>query len=328
MRRLLSTLTSLSLLLTPTLGIAQPSGNSQVSEFNGADSGRQISAAGGSRAWHGGELPARRHPGGRGHSGGRRQRHRCGGRHRLRAGGNPSLLRQYRRRRLCHHPSRQRQGHLHQLPRKGAGRRQREHVSGRQGQCDPRPVTCMATRPSGVPGSVMGFQKMLDEYGTMKREQVMAAAIKLADHGLCAAGRRCAHLWFRRPNAFAKQPNVAAIFLNNGQPWKVGERLVQKQLAATLKEISAKGPDVFYKGDIAERVVAAPQGQWRPSHHAGFRRLSPSPKARRFTAPIAAITSFPRRRPLPAAPRCARSSISCPAIPWTRCRSIPPRAFI
>ena len=35
----------------------------------------------------------------------------------------------------------------------------------------------------GVPGSVMGFQKMLDEYGTMKREQVMAAAIKLADQG-------------------------------------------------------------------------------------------------------------------------------------------------
>ena len=56
---------------------------------------------------------------------------------------------------------------------------------------------------------------------------------------------------------FPKQPNVAAIFLNKGKPFKVGERLVQKQLAATLREISAKGPDVFYKGDIAERVVAA-----------------------------------------------------------------------
>src|SRR6201986_2013119 len=35
----------------------------------------------------------------------------------------------------------------------------------------------------GVPGSVMGFQKMLDEYGTMKREQLMAAAIQLAAEG-------------------------------------------------------------------------------------------------------------------------------------------------
>ena len=34
-----------------------------------------------------------------------------------------------------------------------------------------------------VPGTVMGFQKMLDEYGTMKREQVMAPAIKLAEQG-------------------------------------------------------------------------------------------------------------------------------------------------
>src|SRR5215475_14857280 len=35
----------------------------------------------------------------------------------------------------------------------------------------------------GVPGSVMGFQKMLDEYGTMKREQLIAPAIKLAENG-------------------------------------------------------------------------------------------------------------------------------------------------
>ena len=81
--------------------------------------------------------------------------------------------------------------------------------------------------------------------------------------------------------AFATQPNVAAIFLNNGQQWKVGERLSQKQLAATLKEISAQGPDVFYKGDIASRVVDSLQGQWRPSHHEGFRRLYRHRKRRR-----------------------------------------------
>ena len=108
----------------------------------------------------------------------------------------------------------------------------------------------------GVPGSVMGFQKMLDEYGTMKREQLMAPAIKLAENGfVLKLGDVNLLNW--GTEYFQKQPNVAAIFLNKGKPWKVGETLVQKQLAATLREISAKGPDVFYKGDIAERVVAA-----------------------------------------------------------------------
>src|SRR3984957_10998254 len=99
----------------------------------------------------------------------------------------------------------------------------------------------------GVPGSVMGFQKMLDEYGTMKRDQVMAAAIKLADQGYVLQ-EGDVRIYGFGADRFAKEPNVAAIFLNNGQPWKAGDRLVQKDLAATLKEISAKGPDVFYKG--------------------------------------------------------------------------------
>jgi gamma-glutamyltranspeptidase/glutathione hydrolase len=84
----------------------------------------------------------------------------------------------------------------------------------------------------------------------------MAPAIKLADEGyVLQEGDARGYAYAAK--AFAAQPNVAAIFLNHGQEWKAGERLYQKQLAATLKEISAQGPDVFYKGDIAERVVAA-----------------------------------------------------------------------
>jgi gamma-glutamyltranspeptidase/glutathione hydrolase len=108
----------------------------------------------------------------------------------------------------------------------------------------------------GVPGTVMGMEKMLKEYGTMTRAQVMAPAIKLADEGYVLQDGDARGYAFAA-KAFAAQPNVAAIFLNNGQEWKTGERLSQKQLAATLKEISAQGPDVFYKGNIASRVVAA-----------------------------------------------------------------------
>jgi len=107
-----------------------------------------------------------------------------------------------------------------------------------------------------VPGTVAGFEKMLSEYGTMKRAQVMAPAIKLAEQGYVL---QAGDLAFFQANEeyFRKEANVGAIFLKNGKPYAVGDRLVQKDLAATLREISAKGADVFYKGDIAQRVVAA-----------------------------------------------------------------------
>lgn len=107
-----------------------------------------------------------------------------------------------------------------------------------------------------VPGTVMGLQKMLDEYGTMKREQVMAPAIKLAEQGFTLMAGDVA-FFKANEDYFRKEPNVGTIFLKNGKPYAAGDRLVQKDLAATLKEISAKGPEVFYKGDIAERVVTA-----------------------------------------------------------------------
>lgn len=107
-----------------------------------------------------------------------------------------------------------------------------------------------------VPGTVMGLQKMLDEYGTMKRQQVMAPAIKLAERGFVLMD---GDLEFFKANEqyFRKEPNVAAIFLKKGRQYTAGDRLVQKDLAATLREISAKGTTAFYSGDIAARVVAA-----------------------------------------------------------------------
>jgi len=68
----------------------------------------------------------------------------------------------------------------------------------------------------GVPGTVMGMEKMLKEYGTMTRAQVMAPAIKLADEGYVLQDGDARGYAFAA-KAFAAQPNVAAIFLNNGQ---------------------------------------------------------------------------------------------------------------
>ena len=108
----------------------------------------------------------------------------------------------------------------------------------------------------GVPGTVMGLDTLLAKYGTLPRDKVMAPAIKLAEEGFVLT-QGDVDILGTAAKDFKSQDNVAAIFLNKGESWKVGERLIQKDLAATLKAISASGPDAFYKGAIAEKLVEA-----------------------------------------------------------------------
>jgi gamma-glutamyltranspeptidase/glutathione hydrolase len=108
----------------------------------------------------------------------------------------------------------------------------------------------------GVPGTVLGLDTMLKSYGTLPRDVVMAPAIKLADEGF-ALDQGDVDILATGTKSFADQPNVADTFLNAGQPWKPGDVFIQKKLGATLKQISNTGPDAFYKGAIADQLVAA-----------------------------------------------------------------------
>ncbi|MBV9053460.1 MAG: gamma-glutamyltransferase, partial [Hyphomicrobiales bacterium] len=110
---------------------------------------------------------------------------------------------------------------------------------------------------SGVPGTVMGLDRALSEYGTMARNKVMAPAIELARDGyvLSRADTDILDVGARR---FAKDPVAAEIFLRpDGTPLLPGDLHVQKDLAATLSLIAEKGPDAFYKGPVAEAVEKA-----------------------------------------------------------------------
>ncbi len=110
--------------------------------------------------------------------------------------------------------------------------------------------------PVGVPGTVMGLDTALARYGTMDREAVMAPAIELAENGYVLTVADSFILAYGT-DAFAAQPNVARIFLKNGRTYEAGERLIQSDLAASLELIARGGPEAFYEGSIAERIVAA-----------------------------------------------------------------------
>lgn len=110
----------------------------------------------------------------------------------------------------------------------------------------------------GVPGTVSGMELALSKYGTLKRAQVIAPAIKLAENGF-ALQQGDIDLLHTATGEFEKDKDLRAIFLHNGQPLQVGQKLVQKDLAKTLKEISAKGSDGFYKGWVAKALVDSSQ---------------------------------------------------------------------
>ncbi|SFP59737.1 gamma-glutamyltransferase [Variovorax sp. 770b2] len=110
----------------------------------------------------------------------------------------------------------------------------------------------------GVPGSVSGMEYAREKYGTMKRAALLAPSIQLADKGF-ALEQGDIDLLNTATADFKEDAASGAIFLNKGEPFVAGQKLVQKDLAKTLREISAKGPDGFYKGWVGNAIVASSQ---------------------------------------------------------------------
>ena len=111
---------------------------------------------------------------------------------------------------------------------------------------------------SGVPGSVDGLIRALEDHGSgnITLRQALAPAIRLAEKGF-----QLSHYEARRFNGyeglFESNDAAAAIFIRkDNNPWKKGDKLVQKDLAKTLKRISKYGRDGFYSGPVADLIVA------------------------------------------------------------------------
>lgn len=112
---------------------------------------------------------------------------------------------------------------------------------------------------AGVPGTVKGLDYALEKYGTMKREQVMAPAIKLARDGFILT-RADTDVLDTTTARFKQDPEAARIFLKpDGSAFQSGDRLIQTDLANTLERIAKEGPPAFYEGDIPQIVEKASQ---------------------------------------------------------------------
>lgn len=111
----------------------------------------------------------------------------------------------------------------------------------------------------GVPGTVAGFALAHQKYGSGKftLAQLIAPAIALAEKGLVVDRDLADSLpWAAR--RLARYPASRAIFLRpDGGPLREGDRLVQNDLAQSLRRIAHQGAKGFYEGQTAERIAAA-----------------------------------------------------------------------
>ncbi len=106
-----------------------------------------------------------------------------------------------------------------------------------------------------VPGMVDAYEQLLNRYGTMSFAEVAEPAISLARDGFILQPLG-AEAIAGNAEILARDAAASAIFLPEGQPLEVGQRLRQADLARTIEAIAADGAETFYQGDIARRITS------------------------------------------------------------------------
>lgn len=105
----------------------------------------------------------------------------------------------------------------------------------------------------GVPGFVKGMELINEELGTMPLEELIEPAITYAEEGFKADE----HLISRLKNAADRlRKEELEPFFPNGELIEENDIVKQPELAETLKLIQKEGSDPFYKGEIAEAIMA------------------------------------------------------------------------
>lgn len=107
---------------------------------------------------------------------------------------------------------------------------------------------------TGVPGSPAGLHELHRRHGRLPWARVVAPAERLAREGFEVDANLHRRLTEAR-ELLARFPESAAAWLPDGEPPPVGTRIRLPDLADTLRDYAARGPEAITAGPVAERVV-------------------------------------------------------------------------
>ena len=105
-----------------------------------------------------------------------------------------------------------------------------------------------------VPGNVRGFWEATVRWGSMPWADLLAPAVRLAREGVILNEAQ-GYLHEILDPLLRYSPEGDAVY-GPGRALRVGERFVVPELADTLEQLAAEGPDFMYHGELAQRIAA------------------------------------------------------------------------
>jgi len=132
---------------------------------------------------------------------------------------------------------------------------------------------------AGVPGSLAALQLAWSEYGSQPWRSLVAPAIRLAQEGFQVNTDLAAAI-VDQQSKLQRDPTAAAMFMPRGKPLVAGQKLVQKDLARTLRLVAQSGALTLHEGAVADALVKEMQrvkGPMTAADLAGYRAVERRP---------------------------------------------------
>lgn len=139
----------------------------------------------------------------------------------------------------------------------------------------PTKESLQGPKAAGIPGSVAGLAEAHRKLGRLAWKEVVAPAVALARDGHLVDEVHAADLasGVKKMREAGQEATAKLYEKADGTPWAAGDTWKQPALAATLQAIADGGPDAFYEGPIAARMVADVSqagGVWDVKDLAGY----------------------------------------------------------
>src|SRR5438132_3294310 len=106
-----------------------------------------------------------------------------------------------------------------------------------------------------VPGCVNGWDALLKRFGTRTFAQLLPPSIGYAEDGF-PVPEVIAGYWRAGEPKLSRHPESIAVYLPGGRPPRAGTLFKNPALARTYRLLASGGRDAFYKGEIADKLVA------------------------------------------------------------------------
>jgi gamma-glutamyltranspeptidase / glutathione hydrolase len=123
-----------------------------------------------------------------------------------------------------------------------------------------------------VPGAVEGWSKAHARFGKLPWKDLFTPAIYYAEHGY-PVPELIHGFWEGEEQVLKQTPEAERIYLPGGKPPEIGEMFSNPDLGKTLRLIAEGGRDAFYRGEIAQSIIATSTelgGTMKPDDLADF----------------------------------------------------------